>query len=384
MFGNSERIIAVADVGSGSAGVSIIAAKQDATRVLAASRSILSLEERTKDQIMTGVVRMLTEASAEVQKLYHDSPAGKYGAPREVYAIVHSPWSRAVTARVSENLGKDGVIVSKELITQVAQRTHEDTQDLDRSHILESTIVRVELNGYPTSAPAGKRARQLDVTTFMSDCEPTMHEGVRAALESAFPGREINIRSGARTYLAIVQRLLEKTEAYVIVNMVSEATTVMAIREGTITHHAIIEEGVRTIVRRITGAKGTPEETASIMRMVVAGSCSGDECDKLNEALGKAEGDMVRIFGEGLASLMGKQRMPNTLVLFAHPDIAPWLARLFSRIDFAQFTIPLQPFVVTVATADMLKSSLHIESDVPADAGILVDSAFVNMQASGR
>lgn len=380
LFSGKHRITAVADIGSGSVGFSILATSPEKAKILAAERSILSLESRTREQIQSGVLRMLQEAGTEVLKKYSESPQGKqYGPPKEVYAIMRTPWTNAATGHAHREFDSETGI-SKETITEVAQSIYEENKDLDKANMLETAVVRVELNGYPTSSPVGKRARTLDVTTFMSDCDASMHEGVRGALESLLPGRNINVRSGSRTYLLVVEELLQHPESYVVFNMVSEATSVMAVREGIITHHATINEGVRTIIRRIAGAKGTPEETIGLMRMVVAGSCSGEECDRLNEALAKVEPDLVRVFGEGMAALMGKQRLPANLVLFGHPDIAQWLSKLFARIDFAQFTIPLQPFNVYLATPEKIMDTLRLESSVEVDSGVLAANAFVNMQ----
>jgi len=113
--------------------------------------------------------------------------------------------------------------------------------------------------------------------------------------------------------------------------------------------------------------------------MVVAGSCSGEACDKLNEALARVEPELVRIFGEAVGSIMGQRRLPETLILFTHPDLIVWLSHVFSRIDFAQFTIPMHPFTVKLMTNEKLRSTIDFAPSVEADAGILVASSFVTI-----
>ena len=44
-------------------------------------------------------------------------------------------------------------------------------------------------------------------------------------------------------------------------------------------------------------------------------------------------------------------RLPNTLLLLADTDVAPWLQKFFQRIDFSQFTATAQPFMVDVISA---------------------------------
>lgn len=382
MFGTKhEKVVAVADVGSGSAGFSILRARPDGgVQILGASRSILPLEDRTREQTMSGVMRMLSEAGAQVTKEYTESAIGKkLGAVQEIHAVVRAPWTRASAGRATKQFQKE-TSITKEMITEAAKDAFASNKELDKTNMLETAVIRVELNEYPTASPIGKKAHRLDVITFESDCDPVVKKGVTTTLGQLFPGRQIIMRSGAHTYLSIVHEKLEHPDAYVIIDMVSEATTIMAVRDGVITHHAVIQEGVRTILRRVTGAKGTPEEIISLMRMVVSGSCSGEECDRLNEALARVEPDLVRVFGEAVGGLMGSRRLPDTLILFAHPDITTWLAHVFARIDFAQFTIPLKPFSVQLLTVEKFRSLMNIESNVQVDTGILVASSFVNMQ----
>ena len=376
-----EKVVAVVDVGSGSAAVAILVAHHGKTSmIVAADRSILPLEDRSKEQTMKGVAAMIQDAGTKVLKKYLKSEEGqRLGPPTIVYASIRAPWTRSSAGYASEVFPKDETI-TKELIIKIAHAAFDQDHELDKANMLETSVVRVELNEYPTAHPIGRRARRLSAITFESDFDPVMRKLVTDALHGVFGARETIMHSGARTYLSIVQERMDHPEAYVIIDMVSEATTCMAVRSGVITHHAVLQEGVRTILRRVAGSEGMPEEMLNLMRMVVAGSCSGEACDKLNAALTQIEPELVRIFGEAIGAFVGKQRLPDTLILAAHPDITSWLAHLFSRIDFAQFTITTRPFMVHVLKPENLKESVAPLPGVPIDMGIAVACAFVNTE----
>lgn len=386
MFGSKkDTVVAVADIGSGSAGFSIVKVSHSgAGELLAADRSILPLEERTREQTMSGVIRMISEAGNNVLKAYLAGDAAKkLGPPTASYGIIRAPWTRASSGRASRVSQKEEVI-TKDAITALAHQALEKDMELDRSNLLDTCVIRVELNEYPTSSPIGKKAHRLDIITFESDCDPIMRKMISDALLSLFPGRPPTLRSGARSFLKVTQDEMDHPPAYVLLDMVSEATTVMAVRDGAITHHASIPEGVRTILRRIAGTQGMSEEVLNLMRMVVADSCSGEACDALNAALAKIEPELVRVFGEAVAGIIGKERLPDTLYLTAHPDITPWLAHVFARIDFAQFTVTLRPFNVHVITPEFLKDAVVVHNGITTDIGNVVAAAFVNIDASGR
>src|SRR5262249_16610704 len=154
--------------------------------ILAAERSILPLEERSRDQTMKGVISMIVEASTQVQKNYMATDLGKrLGAPSRVYAIVRAPWTRASAGRALSVFPKEEVI-TKDTITKLAHTALETDHEFDRANMLETSVIRVELNEYATSKPIGKRARRINVVTFESDFDPVMHKAVTTALETTY------------------------------------------------------------------------------------------------------------------------------------------------------------------------------------------------------
>ena len=96
--------------------------------------------------------------------------------------------------------------------------------------------------------------------------------------------------------------------------------------------------------------------------------------------MAKVEPELVRVFGEGMAVCAAQARLPNKLILITQPDMAPWLAKFFSRIDFTQFTLTTQPFSVeTIAPAD-LSAWVTAARGVVLDTGVALSAALVNRE----
>ena len=82
---------------------------------------------------------------------------------------------------------------------------------------------------------------------------------------------------------------------------------------------------------------------------------------------------------------MGKSaaihRLPDTLVLLAHPDILPWLSKFFSRIDFAQFTVTTQPFTVrTMLPNNAPGDASQTAQGSAEDPGLALAVGFVTIE----
>ncbi len=322
MFGKSgsaKKLVAIADIGSGSAAVAIAAIHKDGpATIVASSRVAMPFEERTPDAMVKGVIASLSDAAGKALALYGASP---YKGSRigTVYAVVRAPWTRSKTERSSSRLEKDTRITNP-MIGKLAQDAVAADKDLDRTRLIESSVVRVELNGYPTGAPVGKSAHLLSVIALMSDCEPGMRSGVQETLEKAFPQTKAILRSGARALISGVGSLPGIGKDYVILNVEGETTNILVVRGGLANENIVIPEGVRSIVKRIS-EKGLPEETLSLLRMVEREECSGDACDAINASVARVELDLARVYGEGLTKIASVIRLPTDLILVTHPAL---------------------------------------------------------------
>lgn len=380
MFGLHARsakgdLVAVVDIGSGSAGVGLVSLASGTAELVASARASLPFEERSKDAMVTGIAAQISAAGKSALAQYVQ--AGEPQSISKVYAILRAPWTNSKTTMSSGAFPED-TRITEQLIGQLAQEALGKEQEIDRKNLLEASVVRVLLNGYPCAKPIGMRAKEIDVSALLSDCDPEMRAAAQTAIEGLFPAAQIVWRSGVRALLEVVGKRAEHSQSYLIVDMEGEGTSLVSVRKGIMAGYALVPEGVRTILKKISS--GLPEETLSTMRMIARDQCEGEACDSLNAAIARVEPDLARIFGE----IMGKQattrRFPSDLVLVAHPDIAPWLSRFFARIDFTQFTLTAQPFSVEVLTPEDLSQWVSVIPGNKTDIGLLIGGALVNIE----
>src|SRR5271154_2703743 len=104
MFGRSDKlkkIIAVADVGSASVGLALLAIHADApATVLSSDRIALPFEERSEDATVRGIIGILSEVSERTLAAYVAS-GYKNSSIKSVYAVMRAPWTRSKTERAS-------------------------------------------------------------------------------------------------------------------------------------------------------------------------------------------------------------------------------------------------------------------------------------------
>jgi hypothetical protein len=164
-----------------------------------------------------------------------------------------------------------------------------------------------------------------------------------------------------------------------VVDIADDGTAIAVLRKQELSSFANVPAGLHAILTQLS-AGSSREETLALLSMLERGTCSSTECDRVSASLSQAETELTKRLGEGLASLASQRRLPNDLFIVAHPDIAPWLARFFSRIDFAQFTITARPFSTHTLTPEDLSRLVTMANGVRADTSVCVDAALVHSE----
>lgn len=366
------KVAAVVDVAPGGAGVAIVTNPHDAaSTILASAYSALSLEPRTPEQQAALIGEQIKEASAQALKIYASS--GHKTPISDVYVIVHAPWSRTIMLESAEKYDAE-VRIHAARIEEMAKSALDKAREIDQTRILEASVIKVSLNGYPTPNPDGKYAHLLSVVSLASDCDAVVRSSVEAAVQQSFPVARHMWRSGLRTLMSVARESLQ-SEHFLIVDMGATDTHMVAISESGMLQ-LVLQEGTATILRRIA-AQRSADEVIGFLRMLSRDACSTEACDSLRSAIATAEPELVRVFGEAMAKIAAHTRVPNDLLLMTHPDLESWLSTFLARIDFAQFTVTSMP--LSVNTALSLDLSRFVAGAHNADT-LTIGAALVNIE----
>lgn len=365
--------VLVVDVDDASVGVALVDLG-DKARIVQSTRVTLPVEQRSPDHSATAVVALLEETAQKIVQAY----AAGAGAPPLIasYAIIRSPWTRFRTVQAEEVYEKP-VIVNEKLIEALAKKALQAPSELDAGNRLESGVVHVYLNGYATNNPVGKQVMRAMVTAYESDVKPEVKNAVENALAKVLPGRVPVVRSGMCALLSVIGEHMPELHRAVIIDVGSSSTHCAVVLKEAVTQTAVIPEGLLTVIAKIA-AGSLPEEVLTQLRMLANDSCSTDACKALKDSLARIEPDLAKEFGESFAKLASKRRLPNTAMLSAPAEIAPWIAGFFSRIDFAQFTTTMQPLATELLTAEHLADAVTWEGRSP-DTSLGVAAGYVNI-----
>lgn len=375
----AEKTVLVADVESGSVGLALVRIpKIGAAQVEVAGRTPMKLDDTAPEQALTGA---LQETPSLAEKIFssYKTRTGKTAQPTEGYIIYHAPWVRAFASRLEGNLGNERS-VQEDMIRSLSREALKHMTELDQSRFLEASVLRVDINGYPTKKPEGKKGSTIGVTALGADVDADARSAVVQSISSIFPGRTWKERSGVRAFTTLIAERTSERRDYLLVDMGSGSTDITAVRKNELTDHIVLPEGLRTILARLTPPQGLPEQTLSLLSMLVSDHCDEEACAPLRDALGKVDAELARIFGEAFAALSKVRRLPNTIIFSGHPSIAPWFEHFFARVDFGQFTITTEPFTMIHITPEHVREDAVFAEAGEADSGLALAAAFIKVQ----
>ncbi len=378
-----ENVVAVVDVGGCSAAIALIAVeKNKPARVIAAERTPFVFDERPLEATAAGVAAQLTAAGEKIQKSYTAFLQNGGAAAKELFVILHAPWVHSRVTRLESKFAENTLITDR-IIADMAAKALAAEQNLDKKNLFEAIVIRTELNGYASSKPSRKRAKELAVYALLSESQAGVRQEIETALQKVFPHLIPAFRSIARATVTVLEEVITDSKGYIVIDVSFEGSSIIAIRDGIIAESQLVAEGMRSIVKRVAGS-GMPEDALTMIRLLSRDQCSDPACDTIRASMARAEPELVRIFGEAMSKCVVDRRLPNTLILLAHEDVAPWLSKFFARIDFAQFTLTTQPFEVKNLQAKDLAQLVHSEDGFRPDPTLALSCGLVNIEKNHR
>ncbi|MEK7068771.1 MAG: hypothetical protein AAB947_00120 [Patescibacteria group bacterium] len=371
-----KKTVAVADISSGRVSVAIIEiSHKGVSNVLAEEHVTLPFPDGRQEASVAGIIKTLGEVSEKAIVAYSKKSTR---SPRisSVYACLHTPFICSKTIR-AEHAFNDRTLIGRAIISDLGRQALETDTELAHKKIFESSVVRIELNGYPTANPEGKYASRIAASILFSEDVANIRSGISETLSRVFACPSPKVRSSTSAILSVLKENDILKKYCFVVDMGSQATSLMTVRKDVATEIVHVPEGSLSILKRIAGEK-MPEETLTLLRMLALGECESGACETIKQAVARAEPDLVRIFGEAMAKMALERRLPDDLILIAPKELSEWLMQFFSRLDFAQFTITTRPFSPRVPFGQA--PSLTLENGVSLDSDLSIMCALVNIE----
>jgi hypothetical protein len=312
--------------------------------VLLAQHAELPAAERTREQGSQQLIALVGERCVAFVDAYSKSDGSRECGPiSSIEVHLGAAFAEAGTATYTAKFAETQTVTDS-LIASAAEKALSLLPKTDRI-VIESHVMRVCVNGYSTAKPVGKSGTSITVTVFQSTAEAPIRTRLEQVLNQALPGQPLLWRSFARDLMSVL-RAHAPSRHHLIISMEGTASHCVSLRGDEIASHASVNFGTGHIFEQLAG-NGSLEETRTLVRLAGKDACSTPACEAIRAKLAATEPLIVKTFGDEFASLSQVYRLPNNCLILGDADMAPWFEHVFSRLDFAQFTITSQPLEVS-------------------------------------
>jgi len=312
---------------------------------------------------------------------------------KHVYCIFSSPWYVSQT-KVIQYEKEESFTVTKNFFNDlIAKEQQQFTESLhqgkyqkifgDSVELLEKKIISTKLNGYDTPDPIGKKAREIEVTFFMSFISPDLKEKVENILHHAFNFKNIEYNSYALASWSAARDMFPAVQDFLFLDVSGEVTDVSLTANGIIEETVSFPFGRSALIRRVVDTLLVPPEVAvSLLLMYKTGSVEPKFAEKLKNCLEKATLEWFDSFVDMLKGLEKKYQIPKMIYITVDKDLANYFLDTLKWTTPVELNIPQNYFTVVILNEDKVGTFSHYASEIQPDPFLAIDSIFVRKLVS--
>ena len=378
--GPDGRYGAILDIGSGSAGVAIVASDtlEDKPIIIWNYRERMVIRDHAnlavaeKDIITTVVNAVLELGNTGIRALREYD---KHAVVDEIVVTISAPWAHTVSRTLSldnsEAFSVDGKVL-KDLIKKARAEASEAVGEKAVSEKFDLTIVSDETvsitaNGYRVHNPFVSEVNKLTLTQLVGVTQTRFYDAIFEAIDKVMPGHEVICRTFMHLFYQALDEARPETSEVCLVDITAEATEIGIVRDNVLNQTTYAPYGMYNLAREISVLCGvTLEEALGYMR--IGGSkleqkLSSDKQQQLSTVINKYESELAKVFtktGDALS-------IPRTIFLHTDHKYEDFFskclingARTATNTDHSVHLITSEFFAIDKVTDSALLLSAHV------------------------
>ena len=339
-----------------------------------ASTPIAVVAELSLSELEKNMQAALTATLTAIQNLHLPSPGS-------ILVCLASPWY-ASQVRVAKLTRQTPFVVSKAMLDDMISRelkafTEEELKQAgtaDPLRQIEARTIAVKLNGYPTTAPLGHSASELELALFLAVSSEKIQKGIEDVLEHFYHKRKVIVSSFLSTTYLVARTLLPHEEEYILIDVGGEVTDVSLVRDGTLFQTVSFPKARNSVIRLLAQKLGrSKEEAASFWQLSLEGKLDGPVAESCAAALKEAKKEWLGAFSAALFSISNDLAIPHTIMITVDNDTSAWFIDTVKDEEFHQYTRTETEFRVLVLDSSLFHGSVFFAPEVAHDPAITIE-----------
>lgn len=367
-------------------GAVVLNEKNKLPTILASRVRELSYQEFVdRDHLEFRVMKEFGDLINDIKFIDLASPACKGFKPKDAFVILSSPWYVSETKIIKIDSSKP-FTVTERIINDAIKSASSDFINRNKSGIgiLEKNIIKYALNGYTTPVPVGKTAQRLEISVFFSFCKNQTIESLRQTILSQFNVHDIEVSSQSLAAFTAVRSTWSDIKNYVLVDISSQLTELMIVRQGILAEAASFPYGKQFIIQELAKRIGVSAEVSiSILNMYNDKTIDITLKDKVQVALDEIRKDWLEPFTKVLSEISVGSSLPNKFILFSPKKMGELFSIFMKSEESQQFTFSEGKFEVHEAGVNDFSHLYMTKENTTTDVYIVVGTIFLHKKLEG-
>jgi len=376
---NQNDLMLVFDIGSSSiGGAFFITQKSGAPKIVFSMRESIPLENEINSE------RFLELTLKSFETIVQKIAMKGIGVPKKVFCVLSSPWFASQTRFIKyeqetpfifNSKLADGLI-QKEI--QTFQEQHYTGGD-NKIRAIELRNMKITLNGYPVSNPLNQKARELEMTVFISMSQEQILSSIEKIIDVHFHGREIKFSSFTMASFTVARDTFVHQDSFLLVDIGGEVTDISMIKQDIICSSISFPLGRNFMIREVSSIlQCSTTEAKSYISLFKDGHATELVEEKMKPIMNKLEEEWLRGFQESLVNLSNDISIPATIFITVDQDLSSFFSKIIKTEQFSQYTLTESKFRIIFLGTEALHGIATIEENIARDAFLIIESIYIN------
>ena len=254
-----DELILVFDIRSSSVGGALFRAQQSGIpKIIFSIREPIILQTSLDiNQFLFSTIKPLSDIAGKIAKM-------GIGAPSRIFCILSSSWYVSQIRIISfkkdtpfiftSKLADD--LIQKEILTFEEEHLAKYVHSSHKIRSIELKNIKIMLNGYETSHPLDQKAKELEMTIFISMSPEQVLLKIEETIKKYFHFENIKFVSFAMSSFAVVRDVYMNQDNFLLIDIGGEVTDISMVKKSILRESISFPLGRNFIIRGIASVLG--------------------------------------------------------------------------------------------------------------------------------
>jgi cell division ATPase FtsA len=374
-----KELILVFNIGSSAVGGALFQVQTSGIpKIISSVAETIPVEE--KNDIDRLLVLTIQSLETVAKKIYN----ARLGAPKQIFCVLSSPWYVSQTRMISLKKNTPFIFTAK-LADELVQKEIKIFEEENLAkygpsvRAIELKNIKTILNGYETSSPLNQKAKELEMTIFVSIGGEQVLKNIEDTINKHFHTGSVKFCSFAMASFAVVRDTYPKQENFLLVDIGGEVTDIFMVKKNALRESISFPFGCNFLMREAASGLGaTLNETNSMISLLKDGHIEENLAKKNTPILEKLRTEWLQKFQESLSNLSGDISIPSNFYLTADKEMADFFLETIKNEQFNQYTLAESKFEVVLLNTETLHGVAIFEEGTIREPSLIIDAVYIN------